>query len=259
MTDDALRVTALAKSYGGRPVLSDINLAVRHGEFVALLGPSGAGKTTLFRCLTGLTAPDRGEIRGARRGEAAFVFQQFNLVRRASALDNVLIGRLHATPVWRVLMRRFAEVDRQRALAALDVVGLLAVASQRADRLSGGQQQRVAIARVLAQGARILFADEPIASLDPTTARTVLQTLRDVAHRDGIAVVCSLHQAELASEFADRIIGMKLGRFVFDVSANDFGFSERHELYAASSSVGPPIAEVALEIATTNHRGRWLR
>jgi len=200
------RADGLTKRY--RPAvtaLDEVSLGVRPGEFVAVLGPSGAGKTTLFRCLTGLTRPDRGtvsvagrdiwqsprELRRARR-ELALIFQQFNLIRRLSALENVLVGRLAHVPTWRVVLRRFTRADRQLALGCLDTVGLLDRAATRADELSGGQQQRVAIARALAQRAKLILADEPVASLDPESSATVLESLRS-AVATGVAVVASLH------------------------------------------------------------------
>jgi phosphonate transport system ATP-binding protein len=174
-------VEGLTKRYAPDvTALAGVTFSVSAGEFVAVLGPSGAGKTTLFRCLTGLTRPDEGriridgreicngagELRLARRG-LALIFQQFNLIRRLTALDNVLVGRLAHVPTWRVMLRAFTRADRQLALRCLDTVGLLEKAAVRADQLSGGQQQRVAIARALAQNARLILADEPVASLDP--------------------------------------------------------------------------------------------
>ncbi len=223
-------VVNLTKRFGAAMVLDGLSLGVSPGEVVALVGSSGAGKTTLFNCISRLAAADEGEIfvsgrplhalngrRLARaRNEIGVIFQQFNLVRRASARDNVLIGRLAQTPTWRVLLRRFRTADRQDALAALDRVGLLDHAGRRADRLSGGQQQRVAIARVLAQHCRVILADEPVASLDPETARLVLSLLREVAVERGITVVCSLHQVEFASGFADRVVRLAHGRIVAD-------------------------------------------
>jgi phosphonate transport system ATP-binding protein len=225
-----IRVEDLVKRYGdAAPALSGVSFSVAPGEFVAVLGPSGAGKTTLFRCLTGLARADRGaatvrghdvleiggaELRAARR-EIALIFQQFNLVRRLTAHQNVMAGRLAQVPAWRVVLRRFARPDRQRALACLDAVGLLDRAYARADQLSGGQQQRVAIARALAQEAAVILADEPVASLDPESATSVLETLRAVA-RTGVAVMTSLHQVHLAVAHADRIIALRAGRVVAD-------------------------------------------
>jgi len=227
---DVIRVQGLVKTYGRdvRAVV-DVSLAVAPGEFVAVLGPSGAGKTTLFRCLTGLTRPDEGSVtmhgreigrlhgrtlRLARR-QTALIFQQFNLIRRLSAVQNVLAGRLAVVSTWRVLLRRFAAADRQLALRCLDRVGMLDRAHARADQLSGGQQQRVAIARALAQEAAVILADEPVASLDPDSAVTVLETLRAVT-ASGVAVIASLHQVHLAMTYADRIVALRAGRIVQD-------------------------------------------
>src|SRR2546426_2965641 len=226
-----ISATGLTKRYPPDvTALAGVSLAVRPGEFVAVLGPSGAGKTTLFRCLTGLTPPDDGSVsidgreirrrhvfRGTR-GDVALIFQQFNLIRRLTAIENVLVGRLARVATWRVLVRRFARADRQLALRCLDTVGLLDRAYTRADQLSGGQQQRVAIARALAQDATVILADEPVASLDPESAATVLECLR-AAVAAGVAVVASLHQVEFARAYADRIVALRAGRIVEDAPA----------------------------------------
>lgn len=216
----------LCKTYGTRVALENVSLAIAPGEFVAVFGPSGSGKTTLFRCLTRLTEPDSGQIEiaglplhrlgkrslAAARRNIGIVFQQFNLVRRLSALDNVLAGRLAGASLWRVLARRFGAADERRAIEALAAVGLIDHLYQRADTLSGGQQQRVAVARALAQDSRIVLADEPVASLDPDNARVVLSLLHDLTRSTGIAVLCTLHQPELARTFADRVFEMGDGR-----------------------------------------------
>jgi len=245
----SVRVEHLTKRYDGVTALADVSFAVEPGEFVAVLGPSGAGKTTLFRCVTGLTRPDRGsvlvrgrdvcairgrELRVARQ-DVALIFQQFNLVRRLSALHNVLAGRLARLPTWRVVLRRFARPDRQRALACLDAVGLLDRAYARADQLSGGQQQRVAIARALAQEAKVVLADEPVSSLDPESATAVLDALRVVA-RAGVAVVASLHQVHLAAAYADRIIALRAGRVIEDAPMNRLDAGAFEQIYARAAS-----------------------
>lgn len=238
-------LTGLPKSYGDTLAVDNVSFEVAAGEFVAILGPSGAGKTTLFRCLTGLVKPDSGQVcvngrplhampgrqlRETRR-EMGLIFQQFNLVRRLTALDNVLAGRLGYVPTWRALLRRFSYADRQLTLASLDRVGLLAQAYQRADSLSGGQQQRVAIARVLAQQSRLVLADEPVASLDPEVAASVLSALRSIAREHNIAVLCSLHQVDFALDFADRIVGLRQGQLIVDLPASAFGDSEHANIY----------------------------
>ena len=216
----------LSKSYGRRLALDRAAIEVRPGEVVAVLGTSGSGKTTLFRCLTRLVEPDAGEIllggrpfsglegRGlaeARR-QIGVVFQQFNLVRRLSAIDNVLSGRLASAPLWRVMTRSFGAEDERIAIEALVSVGLAEQMEQRADTLSGGQQQRVAIARALAQRSRIILADEPVASLDPETAEQVLDILRRLARKNALAVLMTLHQPHLAESYADRVVRMEAGR-----------------------------------------------
>ncbi len=158
------------------------------------------------------------------------IFQQFNLVRRLRGIENVLAGRLATLPTWRVLTRTFARADRQKALGCLDTVGLLDKAYARADQLSGGQQQRVAIARALAQEATVVLADEPVASLDPESAATVLDTLRSVAAR-GVAVIASLHQVGLATDYADRIIALRDGRVLEDAPTRAFDARALEQIY----------------------------
>jgi phosphonate transport system ATP-binding protein len=217
IVQEGIHIHDLRKSFGDRRVFDGLSLSAELGEFVALLGPSGAGKTTLLRCVARLVDPDAGEIiaaghpmhrlhgralRTARR-DIGFVFQQFNLVRRRSAFVNVLAGRLAAVPLWRVVLGHYGMDDRKGAYAALERVGLLDHAAQRADQLSGGQQQRVAIARALVQKSKLLLADEPVASLDPASAESVLTLLRDIMREHRITVLCSLHQPILAERFAD--------------------------------------------------------
>ncbi|MBM3343043.1 MAG: phosphonate ABC transporter ATP-binding protein [Betaproteobacteria bacterium] len=236
-----LEVRGVHKQYGGKSVLSSLSFDVARGEFLALLGPSGAGKTTLVRCIAGLTVPERGEIRldgvnvlelkGRERRRIAVVFQQFNLVPRLSALQNVLAGRLGHVPSWRGVLRRFTRKDQLLALECLDRVGLIDRARQRADTLSGGQQQRVAIARALAQQPDVIVADEPIASLDPQSSAGILELLRDISRNDGVALVCSLHQLEFARAYADRIAGMTAGAVVVDVPAGQFDDSVATRIY----------------------------
>lgn len=258
----ALLLDGIGKRFGTTHALDDVSFRVAPGEFVALLGPSGAGKSTLFRCVTRLVRPDAGRVAvlgrdmGALRGRAlrearrdiGLIFQQFNLIGRVSALANVLAGRMGHVATWRVVLRAFPDADRQLALAALDRVGLLEKAYQRADSLSGGQQQRVAIARVLAQRARLVLADEPVASLDPQSAANVLTALRDIARDEGIAVLCALHQVDLARRFADRVVALRGGRLLLERDAAAFDARAFEEIYGAApsgSTASAPSAAIA--------------
>jgi len=223
-----LTVSGLSKRFGHLLALDDASLEVAAGEVVAVLGPSGSGKSTLFRCIARLTEPDRGTIQIVRvacdglrgralrqaRGQIGVVFQQFNLVRRRSALANVMTAALPSLSAWRVALGLYPPALRAKADDALASVGLAAQRNQRADTLSGGQQQRVAIARALMQDSRILLADEPVASLDPDAARLVLGLMRDLARSRGLGILCTLHQPELAAEFADRTLLMHAGRII---------------------------------------------
>lgn len=237
-----LCVEAVSKAFGDRLAVNGVSFELNAGEMVAVLGPSGAGKTTLFRCMAALAPPDRGAVlfdgddivhlAPHLRRQIAVVFQDFNLVRRATAFQNVLGGRLGYTSAWRGICGLFERADQLKAFECLERVGLLDHAHQRADTLSGGQQQRVAIARALAQEPRLIVADEPVASLDPTSAAGVLGLLRDIARADGLAVVCSLHQVGYARAFCDRIIGLSRGRLVVDMMTADIADAELDALYA---------------------------
>jgi len=206
--DPGLVVRGLGATLGGRAVLRDVSLDVAEGEVVALTGASGAGKTTLLRAIAGLL-PATGTILAG--GQPAIVFQQHALANRLTARDNVLVGGLGRIGFWRAALRLWPRAERGSADACLARVGLEGLGARRADRLSGGQRQRVAIARALHQRARILLADEPVASLDPGLAAGVLALLRDLARRDRLAVLVSLHQHDLAGRFADRTLHLEDG------------------------------------------------
>jgi phosphonate transport system ATP-binding protein len=206
-----------------------VDLVVRSGEFVVILGRSGSGKTTFLRALNRLVEPTAGrvrvagravtgaggsELRAARR-QIGMIFQQFNLVRRASVLDNVLAGRLGYVPSWPSVVGRFPENDRAIARECLDRVGLGHLADRRADTLSGGEQQRVAIARALAQAPAVVLADEPTASLDPALTADIMGALKAINAR-GLTLMVSQHQLETALAYATRIVGFRRGRVAFD-------------------------------------------
>ena len=250
MSIPTITVESLNKSFGHRQVLDDVSFRVIPGEMVALIGPSGSGKSTLLRHLVGLTCANRhsggritlmarevqhaGRLRRARRSErcrTGYIFQQFNLVGRLSVLTNVLIGTLGSMPRLRSLLGRFTDEERQRALACLARVGLEEMVHQRANTLSGGQMQRVAIARVLMQDAEVILADEPIASLDPRSAREVMEILSRIHAEDGRTVVITLHQVDVARRYCHRAIALKDGRLYFDGAIGELTDERLQALY----------------------------
>ena len=210
--------------------LYGVDLAVSPGEFVVIIGRSGAGKTTFLRSINRLVEPTAGTVRvaaqlvtGAEPGalrqirrQIGMIFQQFNLVRRATVLDNVLAGRLGYVPEWPSLFGRFPAHDRALARECLAQVGLAQLAERRADSLSGGEQQRVAIARALAQEPRVILGDEPTASLDPSLAGSIMGILGRINRERRLTLVVSQHQLETALEHGTRIVGFRAGRIVFD-------------------------------------------
>jgi phosphonate transport system ATP-binding protein len=210
--------------------LDDVSLDVAAGEFVMVIGQSGAGKTTLLRCLNRLEEPTAGEVflnesrvtgassealRAARR-QIGMIFQQFNLVRRASVLENVLAGRLGYVPALPSLLGRFPRKDRDLARGCLRLVGLEEFAGRRADTLSGGEQQRVAIARALAQEPKVILADEPTASLDPKLTESIMGILQRINLERRLSLVVSQHMLDTALTYGTRIVGLRRGRVVFD-------------------------------------------
>jgi phosphonate transport system ATP-binding protein len=219
------------KTYGNNvKALQDINLKIEQGEFVAIIGLSGAGKSTLIRCInrmhdiTGgkliVDDIDVSSLRGKEvrkfRKRIGMIFQSFNLVTRTSVLKNVLVSFVPELPFWRKLTGVFSKEHKTKALTALDQVGILDKAYVRVDQLSGGQQQRVALARTLAQNPDIILADEPIASLDPVTAKQVMNDFKRINREMNISVIINIHHVEIALEYADRIIGVRDGKVVFD-------------------------------------------
>ncbi len=232
----ALNVCSLSKRFpNGKLALNNINLNIQQGEMVALIGASGSGKSTLLRHVAGLMAADstpgsvievagecvqrEGRIQSdvrRIRSQIGFVFQQFNLVDRLPVMVNVLVGRLYSMPWWRSWTRWFNAQERAIALEALARVGIAECHQQRASTLSGGQQQRAAIARTLVQGAKVVLADEPIASLDPEASRNVMEILARINREDGCTIVVSLHQVDMAIRYCPRVIALHQGSVVFD-------------------------------------------
>ncbi|MDX1722954.1 MAG: phosphonate ABC transporter ATP-binding protein [Pseudomonas sp.] len=252
----AIRVESLNKTFGGKQALYSLALSVQPGEMVALIGASGSGKSTLLRHLAGLACGDRaaggsievlgrqvqaqgrlnGEVRRLR-ADIGYIFQQFNLVARLSVVQNVLLGCLGRMPRWRGTLGLFSVEEKQRAMQALQRVGLADLAMQRASTLSGGQQQRVAIARALCQRAKVILADEPIASLDPESARKVMQILADINREDGTTVVVTLHQVDYAMRYCQRAVALKAGHIHFDGSTAGLNPNFLNDLYGAELQV----------------------
>ncbi|OCR24035.1 phosphonate/organophosphate ester transporter subunit [Pseudomonas syringae] len=248
----AIHVERLNKTFARKPALVDLALSIQPGEMVALIGASGSGKSTLLRHLAGLACCDRSnggrvEVLGREvqssgrlngkvrhlRSDIGYIFQQFNLVNRLSVLDNVLIGCLGRMPGWRGNFGLFNADEKQRAMESLDRVGLADLAAQRASTLSGGQQQRVAIARALTQRAEVILADEPIASLDPESARKVMEILADINRTDRKTVVVTLHQVDYAVRYCPRAVALKGGRIHYDGNAHGLSSQFLNDLYGA--------------------------
>lgn len=235
LADTVLETRNLGKVYpNGTEAIRGISLAVRKDDFIVIIGSSGAGKSTLLRCLNRLVNPSSGDMflngeeitratgRQLRRvrQQVGMIFQQFNLVRRLTVLENVLVGRLRFCTTLLShtgsLLRLFSEAEQELAFSLLNQVGIGNLAYQRADSLSGGQQQRVAIARTLAQNPALFLADEPIASLDPKSSEVIMGLLRRIHEEQGIPVVVNLHHIDFARRYAKRIIGISAGGVVFD-------------------------------------------
>ncbi len=244
-TSPVISVTGVTKDFGTTRALHAVDLTVQPGEVVVLLGLSGSGKSTLLRHLDGLELPTSGEVvvlgeriptlkareLRALRGRVAMIFQQFELVPSLTVLENVLTGALARLRGPRLGLGAYPRSLRLRALTHLDRVGLLEKAYQRADQLSGGQQQRVAIARALMQDPEILLADEPVASLDPESSEQVMALIREIAADNGLTVVCSLHQVDLALGWGDRIVGLRHGEVVLDTETEGLSKSQVMEIY----------------------------
>ncbi|RLC82358.1 MAG: phosphonate ABC transporter ATP-binding protein [Chloroflexi bacterium] len=225
-----LEVKNLTKIYDdGTIALNDVSFEVADGEFLIIIGLSGSGKSTLLRCINRLIDPTEGqilwdgvditaaeqtELREIRR-QIGMIFQHFNLVKRSPVLTNVLAGRLGYVNPWSSLLHRFPDEDRKMALAALERVGIADQAYKRADELSGGQQQRVGIARALMQQPRMILADEPVASLDPVLAHSILEQLEELNQEEEITIMCSLHYLDLVQQYATRVIGLRDGEIVY--------------------------------------------
>jgi phosphonate transport system ATP-binding protein len=254
-----LSVRDVSKSFKERRALAGVSIDVARGEMIALIGPSGSGKSTLLRSISGLQTIDAGagtitafdtliqsrgkvtdKVREARI-RMGFIFQQFNLVGRLSLFTNVVLGSLGRINFWRGLFGRWPDETRTAAMAALARVGVADYAAQRANTLSGGQQQRGAIARALVQKAKIILADEPVASLDPVSARKVMEILRELNTVDGLTVIVTLHQVDYALRYCDRVVALKAGKVVYDGPAKTLAKPTLIDIY------GPEFEDVFWE------------
>jgi len=231
-----LEVKNLTKVYDdGTVALRDLSFDVQDGEFLIIIGLSGAGKSTLLRCINRLIEPTEGQIiwngvdvtaappnqlREIRR-QIGMIFQHFNLVKRSSVLTNVLAGRLGYVSPWSSLIHRFPPEANQLAMRALQRLGIADQAHKRADELSGGQQQRVGVARALMQEPQMILADEPVASLDPVLAHSILGHLEQLNQEDGMTILCTLHYLDLIQRYASRVIGLRDGEMVYRGSRED--------------------------------------
>ena len=245
-----LVLDGVTKAFGQSVAVSGVSLRIPRGQFVGVIGRSGAGKSTTLRMINRLTEPSQGRITygdvdvTALRGRAlrewrrscAMIFQQFNLVGRLDVLDNVLMGRLTQSSPWRSALKMWSRNDRAIAMAALDQLDIANLAAQRADNLSGGQQQRVAICRALVQEPEIVLADEPVASLDPRNAAVVMDALQRINRHFGLTVLCNLHSLDLARSYCDRLVGMAAGRVVFDDVPAALTESVARELYGLEAN-----------------------
>lgn len=266
-SDPVLSIRAASKTFGSRKALDAVSLDVGRGEMIALIGPSGSGKSTLLRSIDGLQTidgADKGkdardggvitafggpvqakgkvsdQVRKARI-RIGFIAQQFNLVGRLSLFSNVALGSLGRIPFWRGVLGLWPAETQTATMAALHRVGVADYAAQRANTLSGGQQQRGAIARALVQKAKIILADEPVASLDPVSARKVMEILRDLNRSDGLTVVVTLHQVDYALRYCDRVVALKAGKKVYDGPASGLDREKLIDIY------GPEFEDVFWE------------
>ena len=231
-----LEIRNLTKVYDdGTMALKDVSFDVPDGEFMVVIGLSGSGKSTLLRCINRLIDPTEGEIiwngvnitelQGAElrktRRQIGMIFQHFNLVKRSSVLKNVLAGRLGYTSSWNSLFARFSDGDQKKAWIALEKLGIEDQGYKRADELSGGQQQRVGVARALMQEPKMILADEPVASLDPVLAHSIMQYLELLNQEEKMTIVCSLHYLDLVQRYSTQVIGLRQGEIVYQGSRAD--------------------------------------
>ncbi|WP_421702565.1 phosphonate ABC transporter ATP-binding protein [Aliiroseovarius sp.] len=256
-----LEITNLTKRFGEATAVDGANITVDRPMMIGIIGASGAGKSTLLRMLNRLGDASDGSIsfegreittlKGAAKRawqrDCAMIFQQFNLVPRMDVVSNVLHGTLNRRSTLATMFNLYPTEDVHRAIDILERLGLAAHASKRAEALSGGQQQRVAIARALMQDPKLILADEPIASLDPMNAQVVMDALRRIHEEDGRMVIANLHTLDTARRYCDRVIGMRMGRVVFDGTPEQLTTGVARDIYGAGDSFSEAATSTAIE------------
>lgn len=253
---EMLKASNLHKEYkGGTKALSDISFSVKGGEFISIIGPSGAGKSTLLRCINKMVNVTEGElvfnnmnVRSIKKKELrslrtqiGMIFQHYNLVNRLSVVENVLHGRLGYKNTIQGIMGIYTEEEKEEAFKILKKLGLEEQAYKRCDQLSGGQKQRVGIARALIQNPKLILCDEPIASLDPNSSKTIMDYLKNINKTTGITVILNLHQVDVAVRYSDRIIGINSGKIIYDGKPENLTEDTIHKIYG--SEVGSLITD----------------
>lgn len=245
-----LEVNHVSKQFGqDTKALADVNFSVAEGEFVSIIGPSGAGKSTLLRCINRMVDATSGEIIFDKqnvlnlkrkdlktvRTKIGMVFQHYNLVTRLSVIENALHGKLGNKSTLKGVMGLYSKEEREEAIKILDILGLRDLIYKRADQLSGGQKQRVGIARALLQNPRMLLCDEPIASLDPGSAKVIMDHLKDISTNWGITILVNLHQVDVALRYSDKIIGINNGQVVYDGSPKNLTKEDIQLIYGSEA------------------------
>ncbi|MBS4192556.1 phosphonate ABC transporter ATP-binding protein [Bacillus sp. FJAT-49705] len=245
-----LEVAHVSKKFGNdTKALSDVNFSVREGEFVSIIGPSGAGKSTLLRCINRMIDASSGEINfdnvnilslnkrelKKTRTKIGMIFQHYNLVNRLTVIENTLHGRLGFKTTFAGMLGIYTEEEKQQAIKILNVLGLNEQIFKRSDQLSGGQKQRVGIARALIQNPRMLLCDEPIASLDPSSSKVIMDHLKNISVKMGITVLVNLHQVDVALKYSDTIIGINGGQVVYNGSPKNITPDDIHRIYGSEA------------------------
>lgn len=263
-----MRIEQLTKKFGSVTAVDNIDLETTT-QMIGIIGPSGAGKSTFLRMLNRLTPATSGkiivdgrnilELKGAEKRswqrDCAMIFQQFNLVPRLDVVTNVMLGGLNRHNLLKSLFNIFGQVEIDRAFSALDRLGIAEQALKRADNLSGGQQQRVAIARALAQEPKMILADEPIASLDPMSAQVVMQSLREINQRDGLPVICNLHTLDTARSYCDRVVGMRMGKIIFDGPPSELTSPVVRDIYGSEHEIDESVTSTSINNTVLSNPG----